>query len=256
MSEENLPGLPCPNPHFVRGGLGEEFPPVGSHWGYWAEAVSQLGHRLNYWKWVEIPKQYTCKNLLTVTLIYTSVRHKRVWSNRIKALVSSSKSERSQMTRKAAVLLFLWLVSLAPSGFATSSHSSGRGHSSHSHSSDRGHSSKSHGAKKSKATKSAGAGSVAHPSYRANFVAPGYSADKSVRLDKHGKIKRSGAAKHAFEREQPCPATGKSSGPCRGHIVDHKTPLECGGADSPSNMQWQTVADAKEKDKTERSCRL
>jgi hypothetical protein len=38
-------------------------------------------------------------------------------------------------------------------------------------------------------------------------------------------------------------------------VTEHKNPLECGGADTPSNMQWQTVADAKAKDKTERSCR-
>jgi len=32
--------------------------------------------------------------------------------------------------------------------------------------------------------------------------------------------------------------------------------LACGGADSPSNMEWQTVADAKAKDKWERiGCR-
>ena len=66
MPAENLPGLPCPNPHFVQGGLGEEFPSVGSHWGYWAEAVSQQGHRLNYWKWVENPKQHTIADPLHV----------------------------------------------------------------------------------------------------------------------------------------------------------------------------------------------
>jgi hypothetical protein len=27
MFKDNLPGLPCPNPHFVRGGLSEEFRP-------------------------------------------------------------------------------------------------------------------------------------------------------------------------------------------------------------------------------------
>jgi hypothetical protein len=37
-----------------------------------------------------------------------------------------------------------------------------------------------------------------------------------------------------------------------GHIVDHVKPLACGGADYPSNMQWQTVAEAKAKDKWER----
>ncbi len=67
MSFESIPSPPCRNPHFVRGGLGEEVPPVGSHWGYWSEAVSQLGHHLGYWKWLEVPKTYTRKEPLTVT---------------------------------------------------------------------------------------------------------------------------------------------------------------------------------------------
>ncbi len=40
-----------------------------------------------------------------------------------------------------------------------------------------------------------------------------------------------------------------------GYVVDHIIPLECGGADDPSNMQWQTVAEGKAKDKTEGNCR-
>ena len=36
-----------------------------------------------------------------------------------------------------------------------------------------------------------------------------------------------------------------------GHIVDHIVPLKRGGADNPGNMQWQTEADAKAKDKWE-----
>ena len=40
-----------------------------------------------------------------------------------------------------------------------------------------------------------------------------------------------------------------------GYVIDHVKPLECGGADDPANMQWQTIADGKAKDKTERSCR-
>ena len=35
-------------------------------------------------------------------------------------------------------------------------------------------------------------------------------------------------------------------------VVDHIKPLACGGADSPANMQWQTVAEGKAKDKIER----
>ncbi len=37
-----------------------------------------------------------------------------------------------------------------------------------------------------------------------------------------------------------------------GYVVDHIRPLACGGPDDPSNMQWQTVAEAKAKDKWER----
>jgi hypothetical protein len=35
-------------------------------------------------------------------------------------------------------------------------------------------------------------------------------------------------------------------------VVDHIVPLACVGADIPSNMQWQTVAQAKAKDRIER----
>jgi hypothetical protein len=71
----------------------------------------------------------------------------------------------------------------------------------------------------------------------------------------HGRIKRSSAAKHAFERQHPCPSSGKTSGRCPGYVIDHVKPLECGGADAPSNMHWQTIAEGKAKDKTERLCR-
>jgi hypothetical protein len=40
-----------------------------------------------------------------------------------------------------------------------------------------------------------------------------------------------------------------------GYVVDHIIPLEYGGADDPSNMQWQTVQEAKIKDRSERNCR-
>lgn len=64
---------------------------------------------------------------------------------------------------------------------------------------------------------------------------------------------RSHAAVAAFKRAQPCPATGQPRGRCPGYIVDHVVPLCAGGPDKPSNMQWQTVADAKAKDRTERA---
>jgi len=34
-------------------------------------------------------------------------------------------------------------------------------------------------------------------------------------------------------------------------VIDHKVPLAEGGADVPSNMQWQTTAEARAKDKVE-----
>jgi hypothetical protein len=36
-----------------------------------------------------------------------------------------------------------------------------------------------------------------------------------------------------------------------GYVVDNIKPLAAGGTDTPSNMQWQTVEQAKVKDRTE-----
>jgi hypothetical protein len=44
--------------------------------------------------------------------------------------------------------------------------------------------------------------------------------------------------------------TGRTSGACPGYVVDHVTPLKR-GADRPENMQWQTTAAGKAKDKRE-----
>lgn len=62
---------------------------------------------------------------------------------------------------------------------------------------------------------------------------------------------RSSSARSAFQRSYPCPSTGRTSGACPGHVVDHRIPLKRGGADTLSNMQWQTVEAAKAKDRTE-----
>ncbi len=67
----------------------------------------------------------------------------------------------------------------------------------------------------------------------------------------HGHAKRSETERHAFMHTHPCPSTVKTSGACPGYVVDHITPLKRGGADLPSNMQWQTVQQGKAKDKWE-----
>lgn len=56
-----------------------------------------------------------------------------------------------------------------------------------------------------------------------------------------------------FKKMNPCPATGKASGPCVGFVIDHVTPLCLNGADRPDNMQWQTRWESLEKDKLERA---
>ena len=54
----------------------------------------------------------------------------------------------------------------------------------------------------------------------------------------------------------PCPSTGRTTGACPGYIKDHIRALDCRGPDAVSNMQWQTVAEAKAKDKWEtKGCR-
>jgi len=59
-------------------------------------------------------------------------------------------------------------------------------------------------------------------------------------------VRRSQAQRRNFEI-----ITGYPNGR-PGYVVDHIIPLACGGADVPGNMQWQTVAAAKAKDKWER----
>lgn len=64
--------------------------------------------------------------------------------------------------------------------------------------------------------------------------------------------KRSGKARMDFVRAVACPATGLHKLPCKGWIIDHVVPLCLGGPDKPANMQWQTVPDARAKDRIEK----
>ena len=64
--------------------------------------------------------------------------------------------------------------------------------------------------------------------------------------DHRGRLRRSSGAKGRFMRQ-----TGHPHG-WAGHVIDHRIPLACGGADAPSNMQWQTTGEARSKDRLER----
>jgi hypothetical protein len=72
-----------------------------------------------------------------------------------------------------------------------------------------------------------------------------YSLSGAVERDSRGRIKRSSSAKEKFMR-----STGFPHGR-PGYVVDHIIPLAKGGPDDPSNMQWQTISEAKAKDKLE-----
>jgi hypothetical protein len=68
--------------------------------------------------------------------------------------------------------------------------------------------------------------------------------------------KRSFKAEVLFRLAHPCPSTGETQGACNGYVIDRIVPLVCGGVEEPGNMQWQTLAEAREKDRWERiGCR-
>lgn len=66
-----------------------------------------------------------------------------------------------------------------------------------------------------------------------------------VPRDDNGKIKRNSSAKYQFMKESGFP-DGRT-----GYVIDHIKPLYKGGCDCPENMQWQTIEEAREKDKWE-----
>ena len=80
---------------------------------------------------------------------------------------------------------------------------------------------------------------------------------RHIRERRPAQVPRRGAlstsARRAFQAQQPCPSTAGRAGPCPRYVVDHVEPLACGGIDAPENMQWQSAAEAKAKDKWERN---
>ena len=71
-------------------------------------------------------------------------------------------------------------------------------------------------------------------------------------LNSSAEYHRSYKAKAVFKHNNPCPSTGRNRGTCPNYIIAHINPLACGGADDPSNMQWQSKSEAKAKNKWER----
>jgi hypothetical protein len=90
-----------------------------------------------------------------------------------------------------------------------------------------------------------------HASAKASKLHGSRKAAPGVKRDPDGRIHRSPRARDDFKRTHPCPSTGRTTGACPGYVIDHVVPLKRGGADAPSNMQWQTKRAARAKDRTE-----
>jgi hypothetical protein len=89
-------------------------------------------------------------------------------------------------------------------------------------------------------------GSAGHSSGQAASRGPARSSKCSgCSRNSKGKIVRNRDAVRRFIETNPCPGRRED------YVVDHIVPLKRGGTDDPSNMQWQTKADAKAKDKVE-----
>ncbi len=72
-----------------------------------------------------------------------------------------------------------------------------------------------------------------------------YSSAHQIPRNESGRIARSQSAKTEFKQQ-----TGYPKGR-PGYVIDHIIPLKRGGCDYFRNMQWQTIEEAKEKDKWE-----
>jgi hypothetical protein len=129
-------------------------------------------------------------------------------------------------------------------GHGHSSHSGGRslGSRSYSHSSSR--YGGSHGYRSS--SSHSGRGSVSSYTPHSSS-APRHSLNycASCSRSSNGRIARSSESRREFMHQSGYP-NGRP-----GYVIDHVVPLKRGGRDVPSNMQWQTAAEAKAKDKVE-----
>jgi hypothetical protein len=147
-------------------------------------------------------------------------------------IIGFKRNARTIMKKRIVVFIIIIASLLPASSFARGGGHRSEGHASGSYS----HSSRSNGHS---------AGSHIRKSKYTAAKEKRSARSLGVTRDSGGKIKRSAAAKKEFLKE-----TGYPNGR-PGYVVDHVTPLKRGGADSPSNMQWQTKEAAKAKDKWE-----
>jgi len=90
--------------------------------------------------------------------------------------------------------------------------------------------------------------SASKPSTKNNSITKTSHAkatNPAIKRDKNGKIARCESDKREFMKKSGYPH-GRL-----GYVIDHIKPLKKGGCDCPENMQWQTVEEAKKKDKVE-----
>ena len=62
-------------------------------------------------------------------------------------------------------------------------------------------------------------------------------------------LQQDSGQKELFLKKYACPMTGKHTEICKGWVVGYIKPLCAGGVDRIANMQWQTVATAKRKER-------
>ena len=171
-----------------------------------------------------------CVALTTTDRKYKSDRRRVAQRLEVRRWRAMSTFERTSVP---AIIVAVFAAALL---FATGADARGSG----------GHSSGSH----------SGSHSSGHASSHSSHAATGHTATskraaQGVTRDSHGKIARSAKAEDDFKHSHPCPSTGRKSGACPGYVIDHRQALKHGGSDTASNMQWQTAADAKTKDRTE-----
>jgi hypothetical protein len=80
----------------------------------------------------------------------------------------------------------------------------------------------------------------------AHLCLTGYTDAGQPTPEKAKELQRKQELRAAFQ-QQPCPSTNRTSGECMGYVIQYVVPLEQGGAEDSSNMEWLTVEAARQK---------